>query len=486
MATGPQGVQGIQGVRGPQGIQGPTGIQGQRGIQGQQGLQGIDGIATNTGATGTTGPTGFNGTVGSTGPTGPGAPALTDTLATLTSNPADAPLIANAVSVGSDTPTIVATWTLPTRVKGNRTLVCVFFYFYQTSTFAVGQTFRYGFQFDSTPITFGDSATILYTQNTQSQYAIAYNGLTLGTGGLLPVEPILFPMTIPSNATSMSLTVRNASIIMPVTDTQVLGTATTYAYTGAAQSYTVPTGVNAVYIYLWGAGGGAGAGGPGAFVSGTYSVTPGQVLTVVVGKRGNLDGKNAPVIALGAGGPASANGGLTHGGGGFSGVFSSSTLNSTTLIACAGGGGSGGYGLGQGGAGGVTTGQTSPSGHVPAATGGSQTEGGISNGALLTGGTATGSESAGGGGGYYGGGGGRAQYGPGGGGSSYIGGFSSYLGGEDGQLTTPGTTRIPGGSTNQYYISPRGQTDQPGQVTIVTAVINAPVRVNARVEIFSY
>jgi hypothetical protein len=361
----------------------------------------------------------------------------------------------------------------------------VFFYFYQTSTFAVGQTFRYGFQFDSTPITFGDSATILYTQNTQSQYAIAYNGLTLGTGGLLPVEPILFPMTIPSNATSMSLTVRNASIIMPVTNTQVLGTATTYAYTGAAQSYTVPTGVNAVYIYLWGAGGGAGAGGPGAFISGTYSVAPGQVLTVVVGKRGNLNGRNAPVIALGAGGPASSNGADGHGGGGFSGVFSSSTLNSSTLIACAAGGGSGAYFGTQGGAGGVTTGQNAfGGGNV--AVGGSQTAGGDANGSLLTGGTAVGSESAGGGGGYYGGGGGRVQYGSGAGGSSYSGGFSSYLGGEDGQLTAPGTTRIPGGSTNQYYISPRGQTNQDGQVTIVTAVINAPVRVNARVEIFSY
>ena len=477
MATGPRGEQGIQGVRGDQGIQGPTGLQGPQGLQGQQGFQGLPGAATNTGATG---PTGYIGRDGSTGATGPGTTSFTDTLSSLTASPGDAPLLANAVSVGSSSPTIVASWTIPSRVKGKQVLLCVFFYFYQTSAFATGQTFRYGFQIDSSEITYGDSTTVFYTQTAQNLYAVAYNGLTLGTGGILPVEPLIFPVTIPSNSTNLSLAVRNASIIMPITDTQVLGTATTFSYTGAAQSYTVPAGINAVYLYMWGAGGGAGSGGPGAFVSGTYNVSPGQVLTVVVGKRGSLDGKNAPVIALGAGGAASSNGGLTHGGGGFSGVFNSSTLNFSTLIACAAGGGSGGYFGGQGGAGGVTTGQSANG------TGATQSAGGVANGALLTGGTATGSESAGGGGGYYGGGGGTSQYGPGGGGSSYIGGFSSYIGGEDGQFSAPGTTRIPGGSTNQYYVSPRGQTNQDGQVTIVTAVINAPVRVNARVQIISF
>ena len=64
---------------------------------------------------------------------------------------------------------------------------------------------------------------------------------------------------------------------------------TTYGYTGAVQYYTVPAGVTAVRIDAVGAGGGSGDGGPGgdgACMSGTFDVTPGEILTVIVGGQG--------------------------------------------------------------------------------------------------------------------------------------------------------------------------------------------------------
>jgi hypothetical protein len=59
-----------------------------------------------------------------------------------------------------------------------------------------------------------------------------------------------------------------------------------FTYTGSDQSYTVPVGTNSIVVTMWGAGGGgaynSNVGGPGAFVSGTLSVTPGDTLKVIV------------------------------------------------------------------------------------------------------------------------------------------------------------------------------------------------------------
>jgi hypothetical protein len=103
----------------------------------------------------------------------------------------------------------------------------------------------------------------------------------------------------------------------------------TFNYTGGFQNWTVPCGVSSITITAYGAQGGsantnANLGGLGAKIVGTFTVTPSQLLTVVVGSQGTNSGTN----------PGS-------GGGGGSGVV----FGATPLIIAGGGGGRdfGGY-----------------------------------------------------------------------------------------------------------------------------------------------
>ena len=58
---------------------------------------------------------------------------------------------------------------------------------------------------------------------------------------------------------------------------EAFGQTTTFQYTGTMQEYTVPPGVTIVNIETFGAQGGNN-GGKGAYMNGTFSVTPGQTL----------------------------------------------------------------------------------------------------------------------------------------------------------------------------------------------------------------
>ncbi len=103
--------------------------------------------------------------------------------------------------------------------------------------------------------------------------------------------------------------------------------AAVFAYTGAAQTLTVPAGVTSMTIEALGASGGPSsvrAAGRGASIQGTFAVTPGEVLTIIVG---------------GAGTTASI-GGTDTGGGGGGGT---AVLRGTTALVIAGGGGGAGY-----------------------------------------------------------------------------------------------------------------------------------------------
>jgi hypothetical protein len=257
-------------------------------------------------------------------------------------------------------------------------------------------------------------------------------------------------------------------------------TVTRFTYTGSAQTYTVPANTSLMYVYLWGAGGGRNAvdTGAGAFVSGTVNVTPGATYSIVVGKNGNTNGTVRGTMAEGGGGAGSYS---YFGGGGFSGIFSGGSLVIGSLVAIAGGGGTASFGP-RGGSGGVLTGGTgtSPGGGYPG-TGGTQTAGGTTLPGTFTStygeqffGGAGRIEGPGGGGGYYGGGGSDPRFQPGqlyagsGGGSSYTGGFASILGTADGATPNGSTTTQPGGTTNQYYVSPWGQGLQHGYAVIVT------------------
>ena len=119
---------------------------------------------------------------------------------------------------------------------------------------------------------------------------------------------------------------------------------TVFSYTGSLQSYTVPAGVTTLDLKLWGAGGND-FGGGGAFVSGSLAVTPGEVLSILVGGGGGTG------LNFGGGFGGGGNGALNLGnGGGSGGGRSAIILGSTELVdAGSGGGGFGSSHLGGGG-----------------------------------------------------------------------------------------------------------------------------------------
>jgi gliding motility-associated-like protein len=134
-----------------------------------------------------------------------------------------------------------------------------------------------------------------------------------------------------------------------------------FAYTGAAQTFTVPPCVFTLHIKAWGGGGSGGgtdsyngaAGGGGAYIESDIAVVPGQVLTIIVGSGG---GAGVGCVTGAGGGPAGFGNGVVDGaaggnsggqgcsgggggGGGAAGVFSGAT---PLIVAGGGGGGSGG------------------------------------------------------------------------------------------------------------------------------------------------
>src|SRR5881394_4009110 len=83
---------------------------------------------------------------------------------------------------------------------------------------------------------------------------------------------------------------------------------TVFSYTGSLQSYTVPDGITSLDVKLWGAGGNDWGGG-GAFISGSLAVTPGEVLSILVGGGGGTG-----PIGSGAFGGGGRGGGFSGGG----------------------------------------------------------------------------------------------------------------------------------------------------------------------------
>ena len=263
----------------------------------------------------------------------------------------------------------------------------------------------------------------------------------------------------------------------------------TFSYTGAAQTFMVPTGITSIRVDARGAAGGsvhAAAGGKGARVQGTLGVTSGETLQVNVGGQGGNGlcpaGDNGGWNGGGYGGPGQSCGGglaISGGGGGASDLRVGADALADRLLVAAGGGGAGGAesdsfgGLGGGAGGGSSsdgiggTSITGATGGGPGLAGGTSVitnggSGGLNNGkdggsgGLGTGGNGGGTsllggDGGGGGGGYYGGGAGGsggvtaeasngAGGGGGGGGSNYTGPATSTTGTDgyqagDGQVT---------------------------------------------------
>ena len=210
---------------------------------------------------------------------------------------------------------------------------------------------------------------------------------------------------------------------------------TTFSYTGALQTYTVPAGVTAIQVDVQGATGGnsvaSAPGGKGGRVQAVIAVTPGQVLNIFVGGAGSAATTYGTAVATGGYYVGGTAGGYGGGGGGGSDIRIGDTALSSRVLVAAGGGG-GGFNCGstaeQGGDGGGLTGGTGYQCGSPTTcytgSGGTPTAGGLGAtcyssiaGSSGAGGAGIYVYSGGGGGGYYGGGG--AAYGGGGGGSSY-------------------------------------------------------------------
>ncbi|MCC6599292.1 MAG: hypothetical protein IT223_01300 [Crocinitomicaceae bacterium] len=223
------------------------------------------------------------------------------------------------------------------------------------------------------------------------------------------------------------------------------GSSQTFSYTGAAETFIVPTCVLSVNIQVWGAQGGTSfyngnplAGAIGGYATGDLAVTPGQILGVYVGRQGASN--NSPSAGWN-GGACGGNGNNGYGGGGGDGtdVRVGGVGFSNRVIVAGGGGGAWtnpSFPVGSGGAGGGTNGDGWAASQ---AQGGTQTQGGqISPWTEFSGGFGYGGtydntpwpngcgNGGGGGGGWYGG---SAASGccagPGGGGSGYIGGVSN-------------------------------------------------------------
>ena len=225
----------------------------------------------------------------------------------------------------------------------------------------------------------------------------------------------------------------------------------------AGQDFTVPKGTFSLDVELEGERGGGSTGGDGGRVTGTLTVTPGDLLYIRESQGGSGDEAGGASIDIRRGGTALAD-----------------------RIAVAAGGGGGENADSVGGAGGADTGEDGDyGGSIPVATGGSQSAGGDGggdgsgfdgeDGSLGTGGDggidSDGAfEGAGGGAGYYGGGGGAATDtfgnpgGSGAGGSNYDDGLGTTTANErgtsirsygDGGLVTITYTQTPGAENLQ-------------------------------------
>jgi hypothetical protein len=248
-------------------------------------------------------------------------------------------------------------------------------------------------------------------------------------------------------------------LVVPVV---ALAASQTFNATGADQTFIVPAGVTSINVQLFGAGGGvfnnylnygAGLGGYGGSTEGTLAVTPGEQLTIIVGKTGNPSNVGATTYGGGGAGgycpppsSCSAKGGA---GGGRSAVRNSAGVE---LMTAGGGGGNASQTTAPGGAGGGLTGGNGSGllGAWSLGTGGTQTQGGTTamggatSGSQFRGGSGGTADGGAGGGGWYGG--GVGFIGTGGGGSGHC----------DASLTNCTTTQgggSPADTSGQVIIS---------------------------------
>lgn len=239
----------------------------------------------------------------------------------------------------------------------------------------------------------------------------------------------------------------------------------TFSYTGANQSLTIPAGYNFIEVFAWGAGGGGGFysaacnGGAGGYTSAIIPVTPLETLPVIVGAGGTSSDYGYQVAQMarlyGFGGlPTSTNTAFTGHGGGLTAI----KRGSIWLLVAAGGGGGGCEAGADGGAGGGTNGVSgSASG---AGLGGTQLAGGAGSDAGTQG---QGGDASGTGGTVYRPGGGAGWWGGGAptafalGATAGAGGGSGYaVSGSTGVILIAGSGTTPGNNNSGFYVGGAG------------------------------
>jgi hypothetical protein len=195
----------------------------------------------------------------------------------------------------------------------------------------------------------GNALTVMADGSFTFTVPVAYGGAYTVTVGTQPTG--LVCLVSNGGGSSVSADVTNVGIDC-LTNTVSVTTPGTI-------TWMVPNGLTSISIVTTGGGGGGGgltgpipvsAGGAGAVVTSTLSVTPGQVLNLVVGGGGGAGGNGVP-----------SGGGYYDGGGGGGGGSSNVSAGGNPQIIAGGGGGGGGAGSngatggdagGQGGAGG--------------------------------------------------------------------------------------------------------------------------------------
>lgn len=208
-----------------------------------------------------------------------------------------------------------------------------------------------------------------------------YNGVfsaSLIFSGLSAGAQCVVTMACPTNITTSNDTGNCSAIVtyaMPTATNSCNSTTTnTYNYTGALQTFTVPAGVTSINIDASGAQGGSvstscsATGGLGARMVGDVAVTPGEVLTIMVGQQGLTNGSDAgggggtfvartgniPLVCAGGGGGATNNIGQcgSNRNGIDATITTSGTASANGIIAGGINGNGGGASSGSGGGGG--------------------------------------------------------------------------------------------------------------------------------------
>lgn len=140
-----------------------------------------------------------------------------------------------------------------------------------------------------------------------------------------------------------------ALVVLPATGAQsATPTTVQFGYTGGEQTFVVPAGVHTVTVTTDGGHGGGSpfdsgsSGGAGGEVAGTFQVSPGDVLSIIVGGDAGSGGNNCGgAEAVSCAGYGAGGGGNAFFGGGGGGGTSVTKADGASLVVAGGGGGAG-------------------------------------------------------------------------------------------------------------------------------------------------